>query len=193
MFYKGTCLLLPFAVFHGCPCPCRCHPLLSSGPLFMLCPPPQGPSPLTSWQIHCHPSSPSSSISGKHPPPPPPTDAHQQTRGDPVPLKCAQLCPCPPPWSFAASGLMSISPEEGPDLCPICGSQSQQETLQDRLGLGARNGPLVGSHHVPGSVLGPSPYGSWSPLSTQEAEPRSQPHPSCPGPWLPPSSAHPGA
>ena len=74
-----------------------------------------------------------------------------------------------PPWPFSALGLMSISPEEGPVLCLICGSQSQQGAERGRLGLGLadRTWTLPLWHcRVPGA----SRHGSRSPLGTREAE-----------------------
>lgn len=57
---EGPAVLSPFAGLYGCCFPCRCCCSLALGLCSGWTLPLQHPSPLTSWQIHSHPSRPSS-------------------------------------------------------------------------------------------------------------------------------------
>lgn len=113
---------MPFAVF------CACRPFLSSrGSL-----PSPSPNPLTSWQIHSHPSGCSSSVSAGSPHLP---STHL---GDPgiAPSHGHALTFVPAPlWPFLPWSDVPL-PREG--ICPLpqLGSQSQQGSEWGRLGLG---------------------------------------------------------
>ena len=90
---KGPAILSPFAGFYGCCFPCRCCRSSALGLCSGWTLPLHCPSPLTSWQIHSHPSRPSSKFSYK--PTLPSTPIHiLADSGSPVLLKCTQLCPC---------------------------------------------------------------------------------------------------